>query len=157
MREAQEKLTVLLVDDSEEFLDAAASWIGTQSSLRLAGTARDGEQAVEATLRLTPDLVLIDAFMPVLDGFEATRRIKTRAGAPLVVMFSIHEGQTMEREAWAAGADGFVPKADLAGRLIEAIEKIRAGDARVQPPRHEGTPSLRPRTARAEDDGSAGQ
>jgi CheY-like chemotaxis protein len=118
---------VLVVDDSEEFLAVACSWIETRPSLSLAGTARDGAEALELVAQLAPDLVVIDAFMPIMDGFAATRAIKARRGSPWVVMVSVHEGTTIEHEAWAAGADAFVAKANLALRLPSVIDGLRDG------------------------------
>ena len=132
-------IRVLLVDDSEEFIRAAGLWIESQPSLRLVASARNGEEAIEAVGAETPDLVLIDAFMPVLSGFEATRRIKSRAGAPLVLILSVHEGSAMEQEAWAAGADGFLPKPELATRLPEWIRE------RTEPGRGTAGNDRRPR------------
>lgn len=125
-------IRVLLVDDSEEFVRAAGLWIESQPSLLLVASARNGEEAIEAVGAVAPDLVLIDAFMPVLSGFEATRRIKARAGAPLVLILSVHEGSAMEQEAWAAGADGFIPKPELATRLLEwTRERAEPGSGRA--------------------------
>ena len=131
-------LTVLLVDDSQEFLHAASAWISTQSSMRLAGTARDGEQALAWLQRSEASLVLIDCFMPVLDGFETTRRIKSREEPPMVIMLSVHEGSAMEQEAWASGADGFLAKADLDRRLPELVRGMLATPR--SPRRHRPVP-----------------
>ncbi len=128
MRDDMQPIGVLVVDDSREFLGAACSWIETQPRLRLLGTAADGAGALEAIGRQRPDLVLIDAFMPVMDGFEATRRIKQQEQAPLVVMLSVHQQSAVEQEAWAAGADAFVPKDDFAGRLPEVIRSLTSGE-----------------------------
>lgn len=116
---------VLVVDDSEEFREAAAAWISSQTSLELVGTARDGQEALDEVERTRPSLVLMDAFMPGMDGFEATRRIKSRPDAPFVVILSVHDGETMEREAWAAGADAFVAKSDFARAIPDRIRKAR--------------------------------
>lgn len=136
---------VLVVDDSDEFLAVACSWIESQPSLSLVGTARNGAEAQEAVARLAPDLVIIDAFMPVMDGFAATRAIKTRRASPWVVMVSVHEGSTMEHEAWAAGADAFVAKSNLADRMPAAIQSLRGGGAVGRPA------SVRPPAQRPED------
>ena len=134
MSDRSESLNVLIVDDSEDFLAVACSWIDTQPSLDLMGTARNGVEAVEAVGRLHPDLVLMDAFMPLLDGFEATRRVKSAPHAPWVVLVSVHEGVAMEHEAWAAGADGFVPKADLATRMPALLRALAHRAARRAAP-----------------------
>jgi DNA-binding NarL/FixJ family response regulator len=137
---------VLVVDDSEDFLTVACSWIESQPSLTLVGTARNGAEAQSAVDRLAPDLVIMDAFMPVVDGFAATRAIKARRAAPWVVMVSVHEGTTMEHEAWAAGADAFVAKANLADRLPDAIRDLRGGQA-TRLPTAAHPPARRPEDA----------
>lgn len=133
---------MLVVDDSQVFLDAACAWIGTRPSLHLVGTARNGAEAIEAIDRHAPDLVLMDAFMKGVDGFEATRRIKSAPGAPLVVILSVHEGTAMAHEARSAGADAFIPKSEFASRLMTVIDEIRtAGTRRTPiPARHEAPP-----------------
>jgi len=127
MPQARRRIEVLVVDDSREFLRAACSWIDSQPWLALAGTAEDGATAVEQCRRLRPDLVLMDAAMPVMDGFEATRRIKTEAPAPLVVMLSVHDGSAVRHEAWAAGADAFVSKDAFADELVGVIRDLAEG------------------------------
>jgi CheY-like chemotaxis protein len=117
---------VLLVDDSEEFLTAASKWIAARTTLRFAGTARNGAEALDWLSRSAASLVLMDCFMPVLDGFETTRRIKSSEGAPCVVLLSVHEGSAMEQEAWAAGADGFLAKSDFASRLPDLVRGLSA-------------------------------
>ena len=133
MIDGRGRVSVLVVDDSEEFLAAACSWIESQPLLSLVGTARNGAEGRDAVARLSPDLVVMDAFMPVMDGFAATRAIKKQRVAPWVVMVSVHEGTTMEQEAWAAGADAFVVKSSLADRMPATIRSLRRGETRPRP------------------------
>lgn len=140
MPQPERIIEVLVVDDSREFLRAACAWIDNQPWLRLVGTAVDGAAAVEHCCRQRPDLVLMDAAMPVMDGFEATRRIKTEPPAPLVVMLSVHDGAAVQHEAWAAGADAFVSKGEFAGRLAGVIRDLFADTG--EPPAAQ--PSRRP-------------
>jgi CheY-like chemotaxis protein len=127
-QEAKDPLTVLLVDDSEAFLEAAGSWIATQRWLRLAGTARDGAEALARLEQEKVSLVLMDAFMPVLDGFEATRRIKAADESPIVIMLSVAEQTVVRHEAWAAGADAFLPKSEFSDRLPGLIREVLADE-----------------------------
>lgn len=136
----RDPLVVLLVDDSEDFLAAASRWIAGRTTLRLAGTARNGAEALDWLARSEASLVLMDCFMPVLDGFEATRRIKSAEGAPWVVLFSVHEGSAMEQEAWAAGADAFVAKSDFASRLPDLLRGLRASARPVRTVRPDAPP-----------------
>lgn len=117
-------LTVLLVDSRPDFLAAASSWIERHHAMCLVGTAKDGVEAVAAVARLAPEVVLIDAFMPRMDGFRATREIKQRAGAPFIVILSVSDGRTMEREARAAGADAFLTKTEFASGLDPLMQRV---------------------------------
>src|SRR5262245_34074174 len=105
MGTARRTVRILVVDDREGFLAGASVWVASQPGLVLAGAARSGAEALVLADDLRPDLVLMDAAMPGIDGFEATRRLKTREGAPRVVILTFHDTPTARREAWAAGAD----------------------------------------------------
>ena len=119
-------IKVLVVDDSEEFLLGVCGWVASQRHLRLAGAARSGEEAIAAAERLEPDLVLMDIAMKGMDGLETTRRIKSKSPAPLVVILTFHATQVVRQEAWVAGADGFVAKADVSDDLLRVIESLFA-------------------------------
>lgn len=108
---------ILIADDSREFLAAASAWVENHPPTSLLGTAGNGVDAVAAVARCAPDLILMDAFMPDMDGFQATREIKSRPGAPMIVIVSVSDGAAIEDEARAAGADAFLPKSEFAARL----------------------------------------
>jgi len=110
-----------MVDERPEFLDAACAWLENEPSTSVAGTARDGFEAILAVDKLAPDLVLMSAFMSRMDGFEATTAIKRRAKPPIVILLGIHADSSMEIEASAAGADGFLPKSEFASRLLPML------------------------------------
>ena len=122
----EDAIAVVVVDDSKEFLTAACAWLEGQQALRLVGSATDGLEALETVARVGPDLVLIDAFMPVMGGLAATRAIKSRSGAPQVILLSVHDGGDMEREARSAGADAFVSKSQFSERLPGVIRDLFA-------------------------------
>lgn len=130
MNEIARRYRVLLVDDNEVFLAAARGWLQTQPALDLVGTAGDGEEALAVLSGLDPDLVLIDALMPGVGGFETVRRIKSSPGAPIVVILSLHQGTAIEQEAWMAGADGFVTKSQLHAKLPALIRDLLTSPSR---------------------------
>jgi len=72
----------LLVDDSEEFLNSATGFLTMDSEVEVIGRARSGAEAIEQALRLRPDLILMDAAMPGMSGFDATREIKSLSDPP---------------------------------------------------------------------------
>ena len=96
-------------------------WIESRPDLRLAGTARDGREALEAVERLRPDLVIVEAILPGMDGFHLTRTLKARATPPLVVLVTFYATAAAREEAFASGADGFLAKYDFADGLEEVL------------------------------------
>jgi CheY-like chemotaxis protein len=134
MAAGNEAISVLVADDSEEFLEVACSWIDGHDSFRLAGLASEGAEAVSRVEALKPDLVLMDARMPGMDGFQATRRIKALADAPWVVIVSLYDSSPVRLAARAAGADGFVSKAELHERLPAVVRNLALRTRPAGPP-----------------------
>jgi CheY-like chemotaxis protein len=109
-----EPLHTLVVDGSDAFLASMVGWIASRPDLRLVGTARSGPKAIEAIKRLSPDLVILDAVLPEIDGFRLTRMLKKRSDAPLIVLATFYASTAAREEAHAAGADAFLAKHDFA-------------------------------------------
>jgi CheY-like chemotaxis protein len=118
------RVRVLLVDENDDFLDGLAEWLAGDARLQLAGKAHSGRAALEQVERLEPDLVLMDAAIPDMNGFEVTRQIKSRPKAPLIVLLTFYESTAARLEAWAAGANGFVCKAEIAGKLMPVVQEL---------------------------------
>jgi CheY-like chemotaxis protein len=121
---ASPPLRVLLVDDDPAFAELI------KCVLRLDGTevldhALDGAEGVELALNLEPDVVLMDIRMPVMDGFEATRRIVGAIpDARVLVVSSSRHLDDVER-AREAGAVGYLPKDRVTAELREWLERLR--------------------------------
>ncbi len=112
---------ILLVDDSNQFLEVAARFLAGQPGLDIVGCAGSGEEAIRQVERLDPDVVLMDVSMPGMGGLEATRRIKARPVPPRIVVVSMHDSHELRRMAEAAGADGYVGKWAFASSVVEAV------------------------------------
>lgn len=123
-------LSVLLIDDSPAFLAAAGTFLSGFSAVAVIGTASSGEAGVSVERFLLPDMVLMDLSMPGVGGLEATRRIKSAANPPRVVILTLHDADAYRAAALAAGADGFISKARLATDLLPLIETLFPGLAR---------------------------
>jgi DNA-binding NarL/FixJ family response regulator len=114
-----------LADDSEQILRAVSRLLEVQ--FEVIGSVLNGEQAIETTLRLLPDVLVLDIMMPVMDGFEAARCLK-KVGAPAKIVFltGIEDPALMET-AMQAGGSGFVFKSQLVTDLPLAIHAALAG------------------------------
>lgn len=114
---------MLLVDDSPDFLRAAERVVAAQPGVEVIGVAQSGAEALAKVTALRPDVVLMDVVMPVMSGFEATRRIKQATDAPFVIIVTMHDGPEHMEAARAAGADGFVAKPDLFALLPAVLRR----------------------------------
>src|SRR5262249_7540471 len=83
--------------------------------------------ALVAVADLSPDLVIVEAVLPGMDGFRLARALKSTSGAPLVVMVTFHANAAARDEAFAAGADGFLAKAEFSDEL-DALLRIWRND-----------------------------
>jgi DNA-binding NarL/FixJ family response regulator len=126
------QIRVVLVDDSDDFLEVVSEWLTADPDIRIVGTAHSGCEAVTRVEELTPDVVLMDVTMPGMNGFEATRHIKSRAGAPLVILLAFHDSETARHEAWAAGADDLMAKADVTEGLLKLVRDLVSGRRRME-------------------------
>src|ERR1035437_6060397 len=115
---------VLLVDDNQDFLKAAKRFLRAVPGLELVGEATSGDQAVELTAALHPDLVLMDFAMPGMNGPAATRRIKQQPNAPKVIILTLHSRPEFRALAKDAGADGFLQKEDLVVELPPLLASL---------------------------------
>jgi DNA-binding NarL/FixJ family response regulator len=112
---------VLIVDDHELFAEALEAILAMDDRIAVAGHARDGQQAVDAAQATRPDVVLMDISMPVMDGFEATRRIRAEHERVAVLMLTGSNARADVDCAREAGAAAYVTKDRIAAELIEAI------------------------------------
>jgi len=115
------------VDDSDVFMDRLAQWLSEDPEFQIVARVRAGQAALEQIETSRPDLVLMDVSMSDINGFEVTGRIKSRAGAPLVVLMSFHDSQAARLEAWASGADGFLPKSEIVSALMPTVRDLIGG------------------------------
>jgi DNA-binding NarL/FixJ family response regulator len=105
-----------------------------EDDLAVVGEAGDGDQAVEVTRRLRPDVVLMDVQMPRTDGLEATGRIVALAGVgSRVIILTTFERDDYIFEALRAGASGFLLKNAPPEELVHAVRIVAAGDALLAP------------------------
>jgi DNA-binding NarL/FixJ family response regulator len=116
-------IRLLLADDHRLFADALRAVLAADERMDVVGYAKNGEEAVELATTLRPDVTLMDIAMPILDGVEATRRIRAALPGACVVMVTGSNSPADVRRAREAGAAGYVTKDRIAVELVEAILK----------------------------------
>jgi YesN/AraC family two-component response regulator len=119
-------LRVVVVDDSEVVRRGICHILLSQAEIEVVCEASDGADAVRKVLEHRPDIVLLDITMPVMNGFEAARRIKHELPSTLILMVSQFDSDPFAREAVAAGASGYVVKSNASTELIPALRKIQS-------------------------------
>jgi DNA-binding NarL/FixJ family response regulator len=112
---------VLVVDDDPSYLEAASVLLAQDDRIEVVGRARDGRDALTQAAALKPDVVLMDAEMPVLDGLEATRRLRRLLPSTPVVVVSGSDAPETWRRAREAGAYAVLPKSLADFALAEAV------------------------------------
>jgi two-component system, NarL family, nitrate/nitrite response regulator NarL len=118
------KIHVLIADDHRLFAETLEALLTTEDRVDVVGWARDGEEAVRLARKLQPDVILMDISMPVMDGFEATRRIRRHQKGACVLMLTGSNSRTDVDLARKAGAAGYVTKDRIAAELIDAIVEV---------------------------------
>jgi DNA-binding NarL/FixJ family response regulator len=126
-------IRVLVADDQPLMRAAFDMILRAEPDIHLVGEAANGQQAVEQTRRLRPEVVLMDIRMPVLDGLEATRILAAEDKALKILILTTFDLDEYVIEALRAGASGFLLKDVRPDDLIEAIGVVARGDALLAP------------------------
>jgi DNA-binding NarL/FixJ family response regulator len=113
-------VTVLIVDDHPSYR-ATAQMVLETDGFAVIGTASDGKSGVAETLRLAPDVVLLDVELPDIDGFEVAERLRRAGSSSVIVLASSRDGSDFGSLVAESGARGFVTKAELTGDAIRAL------------------------------------
>ena len=118
-------LRILVVDDHAVVRRGVRALLESHAGWEVCGEATNGRDAVEETLRLRPDIVVMDLSLPGLNGLDATRRILQDAPGTEVLVLTMHHSEELARDALQAGARGYVLKRDADEDLIAAVESLR--------------------------------
>lgn len=126
-----ERIRLLLADDHVMFAQGLESLLGDEFDLL--GTAGNGEELVAATMRLQPDVILVDISMPVLNGFDAVRRIRKAGSQARIIFLTMHNDATLVAEAFRCGGSGYILKQAAGEELVSAIKEVAEGNNYVSP------------------------
>ena len=143
---------LLIADDHALVREGLRTMLSGEDGIEVVAEAHNGRQALETCRALGPDLVLMDVRMPVMDGLEATKRIKAEMPQTSVMMVTMHENPDYLFEAVKAGAAGYVLKDASGERLLGAVRRTLEGES---PLNQELAMRLLVRLSRESDRGSA--
>ena len=121
------KITVLLADDHEVVRQGLRALLSAQPDMEVVGEAENGREAVTLAAKTSPDIVVMDIAMPVLNGLAATREILHRLPDTKVVVLSSYDDKDCVAELIEAGASSYLTKRSAAGELADAIRAVRRG------------------------------
>jgi DNA-binding NarL/FixJ family response regulator len=124
---------ILLADDQELMRMGFRMVIDSQPDLEVIGEASNGHEAIEATRRLAPDVVLMDVRMPECDGVQATETIVASGAASRIIILTTFDLDEYVYAGLRAGASGFLLKDAQPAELLAAIRAVASGDAVVSP------------------------
>jgi DNA-binding NarL/FixJ family response regulator len=125
------KPSVLMADDHSLILAGLRKLV--EGECEVVGTVEDGRALVEAAQTLRPDLILLDISMPLLNGLEAARQLRTLVPDSKLIFLTMHASPTYATEAFQAGASGYLLKRSAASELSQAIKFVLQGQHYVTP------------------------
>ncbi len=128
-----EALRVLLVDDEPLFRRGLQLVLRGVTGVEVVGEAADGEEALEKVRELVPDVVLMEVRMPVMNGIEAARRIRSEVPSTRILMLTTSDDEGDLFEAVKAGANGYLLKEVTIEEVAEAIRAVGRGHSLISP------------------------
>ena len=126
-------IRILLVDDQALFREGLHTLLSVHDDLQVVGEASNGREAIDAVAKLTPDVVLMDLRMPVLNGVAATKQITESAPNSRVIVLTTFDDDDYVFDGLRAGAVGYLLKDVPSAKLVEAIRAAARGESFLQP------------------------
>jgi len=127
------RIRILLVDDHSVVRGGLRSIIEAAGDMEVVGEAADGRQAIARAEKLSPDVIVLDIIMPLLNGVEATRRLVQSLPDAKVLILSTYSDEEQVQQLIEAGASGYLVKQSASGELLTAIRGIHRGGAYFSP------------------------
>ncbi|TAK56746.1 MAG: response regulator transcription factor [Bacteroidetes bacterium] len=129
----QRHIRLILADDHKVMREGLASLIVNDFNMEVIGQAETGREAIDLTIQLKPDLVLMDITMPDMNGIEATRYILEQLPEMKIIALSMHADKRFVMEVINAGASGYLLKHSAADELERAIKSVIRGHTYISP------------------------
>ena len=131
--EVIKRIKVLIVDDHTVVRDGIRALLSLQKDISVVGEAMNGKEAVEKTLQLSPDVVLMDIVMPVMNGLEATKQLCKECPQTKVLMLTQYADEENIVRSEQLGAYGFIPKSAASSQLLDGIRGVSRGERFKRP------------------------
>jgi len=126
-------IKILIADDHRLFREGLARVLNDVPEMSVVASASNGEEALARAIETRPNVILMDLNMPVVDGVEATRRLRVALPQANVLMLTVSEQEQHLFAAVRAGARGYLLKSMASDELIDAIRRANAGEAIIAP------------------------
>ncbi len=128
-----DKIRLLLADDHAVLRSGLRLLLSEQPDMEVVGEAADGEEAIEKTRELNPDILLLDITMPGIGGLDALDRIKKECPQVRIVVLTMHDDESYMERVMASGGSGYVLKKAADTELISAIRAVHQGGVYLHP------------------------
>lgn len=120
-------IRILIADDHSVVAEGLSKLIEQHNDMEIVALVEDGHEAIRHTLEKSPDVVIMDLAMPVMNGNDATRIIRQKSPGSRVIILSAYSDPVHVSRALQAGAAGYISKKSVAMDLIDAIRKVHEG------------------------------
>ncbi len=134
-------LRILIADDHSVVRAGLRALLESRHGWEVVAEASDGREAVDKATKLKPDVAVLDIGMPLLNGVEATRRIRTASPSTEILILTMHESDDLVHQVVQAGARGYILKDEADRVLLAAVDAARHHkpyfSARIAPTRHD--------------------
>ena len=119
-------IRILIADDHAVVRTGVRRILEDHPNWSVVAEAADGKEAITKTIATKPDVAIVDHSLPLIDGTEVTRQVRQRVPSVEVLIFTMHDDESLLREALSAGARSYVQKSDAGQHLISAVRSLAA-------------------------------
>lgn len=120
-------MKIILAEDHNVIREGLKKLLEEDDTIQVIGEAKNGKEAIELANTLLPDLILMDISMPLLNGIEATKKIKKKNPKIKILILSMYDNEEYIKQVLNAGAEGYVLKETLVQNLFSALKVINKG------------------------------
>jgi DNA-binding NarL/FixJ family response regulator len=115
---------ILIADDHSVVLSGLRSILGAHAGWEVVAEATNGKEAIQRALQTKPDIAILDYSLPIMNGLEATRQIRVRVPSVEILIFTMHDSDTITAELLQAGARAYLLKSEADQYLVAAVESL---------------------------------